>query len=103
MVEDIFYYTHNKLGVRRKIDRYQIKFHELTGRLIEYAKKAECDYTVDLFFRYGSDAGASMRSGNNLKIGLFGMPVYGSHCMERTHVDGLAATTNRALAYILDI
>ena len=30
MVEDIFYYTHNKFGVRRKIDRHQIKFHELT-------------------------------------------------------------------------
>lgn len=77
--------------------------YELTGRLIEYAKKAECSYAVDLFFRYGSDAGASMKSGNNLKIGLFGMPVYGSHCMERTHVDGLAATTNLALAYVLDI
>lgn len=77
--------------------------YELTGRLIEYAKKAECSCAVDLFFRYGSDAGASMRSGNDLKIGLFGMAVYGSHCMERTHVDGLAATTNLALAYVLDI
>ena len=60
-------------------------------------------YAVDLFFRYGSDAGASMRSGNNVKIGLFGMPGYESHCMERTRVDELAATTNLVLAYILDI
>ena len=30
MVEDIFYYTHNKFGVQRKIDRHQIKFYELT-------------------------------------------------------------------------
>lgn len=77
--------------------------YDMTGRLIEYAKKAGCEYAVDLFYRYGSDAGVAMRSGNNLKIGLFGMAVYGSHCMERTHVDGLRATANLALAYILDI
>ena len=42
MVEDIFYYTHNKFGVQRKIDRHQIKFHELTflldGNMTYYAK-----------------------------------------------------------------
>lgn len=84
-------------------DASNVYNYEMTGRLIEYAKKAECDYSVDLFFRYGSDAGAAMRSGNDIEIGLFGMAVYGSHCMERTHIDGLAATTNLALAYILDI
>ena len=30
MIEDVFYYTHNKFGIQRKIDRHQIKFHELT-------------------------------------------------------------------------
>lgn len=30
MVEDIFYYAHNKFGIQRKIDVHQIKFHELT-------------------------------------------------------------------------
>lgn len=30
MIEDIFYYTHNKYGVQINIDRHQIKFHELT-------------------------------------------------------------------------
>ena len=75
----------------------------MTSRLIEYAKKADCNYAVDLFFRYGSDAGLALKSGNNVKIGLFGMAVYGSHCMERTHIDGLMATANLALAYLLDI
>ena len=84
-------------------DASNIYNYEMTGRLIEYAKKAECDYAVDLFFRYGSDAGVAMRSGNDVKIGLFGMAVYGSHCMERTHIDGLCATANLALAYMLDI
>lgn len=30
MIEDVFYYTHNKQGPQRNIDRHQIKFHELT-------------------------------------------------------------------------
>lgn len=30
MIEDVFYYTHNKRGLQRDIDRHQIKFHELT-------------------------------------------------------------------------
>lgn len=84
-------------------DASHVYDYDLTGRLMEYAKKAECDYAVDLFLRYGSDAGAARRAGNDIRAGLFGMAVYGSHGMERTHIDGLAATTNLALAYILDI
>ena len=84
-------------------DASHVYDYELTGRLIEYAKKADCNYAIDLFLRYGSDAGAARRAGNNIKVGLFGMAVYGSHGMERTHIDGLAATTNLALAYVLDI
>ena len=44
-----------------------------------------------------------MRAGNNLRSAAFGMAVWASHGMERTHIDGLAATTNLLLAYILDI
>jgi putative aminopeptidase FrvX len=84
-------------------DASHVYDYELTGRLIEYAKKSDCKYAVDLFFRYGSDAGAARRAGNNVRAGLFGMAVYGSHGMERTHKDGLAATANLALAYLLDI
>ena len=84
-------------------DASHVYDYELTGKLIECAKRAECSYAVDLFFRYGSDAGAARRAGNNVKAALFGMPIYGSHGVERTHVDGLAATANLALAYILDI
>jgi len=77
--------------------------YELTNRLIEYAKKAECDYAVDVYFRYGTDANAAMLAGNNLKNGCFGMAVYCSHGVERTHIDGLASTVNLLLAYILDM
>ena len=77
--------------------------YELTNRLIGYAEKAECNYEVDVYFRYGSDANAAREAGNNVRAALFGMAVYGSHGMERTHIDGLCNTANLLLAYILDI
>lgn len=42
MIEDVFYYTHNKGGISRNIDRHQIKFHELTFLL-----KGEMTYYVN--------------------------------------------------------
>ena len=77
--------------------------YELTNRLIGYAEKAECDYAVDVYFRYGSDANAARVAGNDVRAALFGMAVYGSHGMERTHIDGLRNTTGLLLAYMLDI
>ncbi len=76
---------------------------ELTNRIIEYAKKAGCDYVVDTFYHYGTDANAAVRAGNNLKQAAFGMAVYCSHGMERTHISGLTGTANLVLAYMLDI
>lgn len=75
----------------------------LTNRLIACAEKAECDYAVDIFFHYSTDGNAAMRGGNNLRAAAFGMAVYCSHGMERTHVKGLENTTNLLLAYVLDI
>jgi putative aminopeptidase FrvX len=76
---------------------------ELTNRLIGYAEKAECDYEVDIYYHYGTDATAALRAGNNLRIGTFGMAVWCSHGMERTHITGLLNTTNLLLGYVLDI
>jgi putative aminopeptidase FrvX len=76
---------------------------DLTTRLIHYAEKAGCDYAVDIFYRYGTDGSAAMRGGNNLRAAAFGMAVYCSHGMERTHMDSLRNTMNLLLAYVLDI
>jgi putative aminopeptidase FrvX len=76
--------------------------YDLTGRLIDAAEKAECDYAVDLFYRYGSDAGAAIRSGNNLRAALIGMGVYASHGVERTHLKGVENTAKLLLAYLLE-
>ena len=76
---------------------------DLTTRLVNYAEKAGCDYAVDIFYRYSTDAMAAMRVGNDVKAATFGMAVYCSHGMERTHMDGLRNTMNLLLAYTLDI
>ncbi|MBQ9543548.1 MAG: peptidase M42 [Clostridia bacterium] len=77
--------------------------YDLTSRLLAYAEKAGCECTVELAKIYSTDAAAAMRSGNDLVGAAFGMPVFGSHGMERTHVDGLKNTVNLLLAYVLDI
>ena len=84
-------------------DANQIYDYDITSKLISLAKKAECNYAVDVYFRYGSDVGAARRGGNDVKGGLFGMAVDGSHGMERTHIHGLCNTVNLLLAYVLDI
>lgn len=77
--------------------------YDLTTRLVQCAEKAGCDYAVDIFYRYGTDGTAALKAGNNLRAAAFGMPVYCSHGMERTHVTSLENTTNLLLAYLLDV
>ncbi|MDO5349823.1 MAG: M42 family metallopeptidase [Lachnospiraceae bacterium] len=76
---------------------------ELTTRLINQAKKAGCDYAVDIFYRYGTDGSAALKCGNNVYAAAFGMAVYGSHGVERTHIDGIQNTAKLITAYVLDI
>ena len=75
----------------------------LTSHITELAEKSGCDYNVDVYYRYGTDGNAAMRAGNNLRTATFGMAVYCSHGMERTHMDGIRNTVNLLLAYVLDI
>ena len=76
---------------------------ELTTRLINQAGKAECDYAVDIFYRYGTDGSAALKCGNNVYAAAFGMPVYGSHGIERTHLKGLQNTAKLITAYVMDL
>ncbi len=74
----------------------------LTNRLIECAKATDTKYAVDVFYRYSTDGNAAMRAGNNLRAAAFGMAVYCSHGMERTHLDGMLGTVNVLLEYLLN-
>lgn len=76
--------------------------YDFTTRLINAAERNGCDYAVDLFYHYGSDAGAAIKGGNNLRAALIGMGVYASHGVERTHIKGVENTAKLLLAYILD-
>lgn len=76
--------------------------YDLTNRLISAADRAECDYAVDLFFRYGSDASQAIKGGNNVRAAAFGMGVYSSHGVERTHIDGIRNTVKLMLEYVLN-
>lgn len=75
--------------------------YDLTSRLIDIAKRLELNYAVDIYYHYSTDAAASLKAGNNLKAATFGIAVYCSHGMERTHMDGVANTMNLLLGYVL--
>ena len=95
-------------GSERKVsicakDRQGPYNYERTTRLTELAKKVDCNYSLDVYFRYSTDAHAAILAGNNVKDATFGMAVYCSHGRERTHIDGLEGTAKLLLAYLLDI
>lgn len=75
----------------------------MTTRLIEQAKKAQCDYAVDVYYRYGTDADAAIRAGGNMYTAAAGMGCNCSHGRERTHIKGVENTAGLILAYMLDI
>ena len=74
---------------------------EMTNELIEVAKEDGIDYAVDIYPSYGSDAGAALRSGKDVRYALIGQGVYASHGYERTHKDGMKQTFELALNYVL--
>ncbi|SHI60273.1 M42 family metallopeptidase [Lutispora thermophila] len=73
----------------------------LRNHLVELARNNNIDYKVDIYPHYGSDAGAAIRSGFDIKFGLIGPGIYASHSYERTHKDSIANTAELALKYIL--
>lgn len=74
--------------------------YEMVSKLIEIAKKEECQYAVDIYPFYGSDVGAALSSGNNIKGALIGPGVAASHGMERTHMQAIDSTIRLLLGYL---
>ncbi len=75
--------------------------YELTERLKILAKEQKIDYRLDIYPYYRSDGGALLRAGADVAVALIGPGVDASHNYERTHLDGLLATTRWILAYLL--
>ncbi|MDO4741084.1 MAG: M42 family metallopeptidase [Eubacteriales bacterium] len=63
--------------------------YELTGKLIDAAKKEGAEYALDVYPGYGSDVEATLRAGYDIRHGLIGAGVYASHGYERSHIDGV--------------
>lgn len=70
--------------------------------LTQLAKDNKIDYVIDIYPYYGSDASAMLRAGHDIKHGLIGPGVDASHSFERTHKEGLEATTKLVLAYMMN-
>ena len=83
-------------------DNYSPYDRGLTNRIINMAKKANLNYCVDIFYRYGTDANAAIRSGNNIYAAAFGMGCLNTHGMERCHISAIEETAKLTILYVLD-
>ncbi|MGN0159735.1 MAG: M42 family metallopeptidase [Brotaphodocola sp.] len=81
-------------------DNFSPYDYELTSHLINIAKANNLNYAVDIFYRYGTDANAAVRSGNNIQAAAFGMGTLCSHGVERTHISGVMETAKLLAAFL---
>ena len=66
--------------------------YDMTTALIRTAKEQNLAYAVDIYPFYGSDAGAALTAGADVRYALIGPGVYASHGYERSHVEGAENT-----------
>ena len=77
-------------------------YHEgLNKKLRDLAEQHGIPYKTDVYRYYASDGEAFWRAGGDVAVALIGPGIDASHNYERTHTDGLVATTNWILAYLL--
>ena len=74
--------------------------YEMTTKLVELAEANDLKYVVDIYPMYGSDVGAALRGGNNIRGALIGPGVHASHGMERTHYVALENTIKLLYLYL---
>ena len=79
-------------------------YHEgLNKKLRTLAEKYGIPYKTDVYPFYGSDGEAFWNAGGDAALALIGPGIDASHNYERAHMDGLNATTNWIMAYLLDV
>lgn len=74
--------------------------YAMTSSLINIAKELSLSYAADVYPSYGSDAGAALRAGRDIRFALIGPGVYASHGYERTHRDGIENTLKLVTEYV---
>ena len=73
----------------------------LNNKMRALAEKHNIPYKTDVYPFYGSDGEAFWRAGGDVALALIGPGIDASHNYERAHMDGLNATTNWIMAYLL--
>ena len=73
----------------------------LNNKLRALAEQYKIPYKTDVYVFYGSDGEAFWRAGGDVELALIGPGIDASHNYERAHMDGLIATTNWIMAYLL--
>jgi putative aminopeptidase FrvX len=77
-------------------------YHEgFNKKLRTLAERHGIPYKTDVYRYYASDGEAFWRAGGDVAVALIGPGIDASHNYERTHTEGLVATTNWILAYLL--
>ena len=80
------------------------QYHEgLDKKMRALAEKHHIPYKTDVYPFYGSDGEAFWRAGGDVALSLVGPGIDASHNYERAHMDGLNATTNWIMAYLLEV
>lgn len=72
----------------------------MVTKLVNLAKDNNLKYVVDIYPMYGSDVGAALRGGNDIRGALIGPGVHASHGMERTHYSALENTIKLLYLYL---
>ena len=74
--------------------------YNMVTKLVNLAKDNEIKHAVDIYPFYGSDVGAALKGGNNIRGALIGPGVHASHGMERTHYSALENTVKLLYLYL---
>ncbi|GAA0075663.1 M42 family metallopeptidase [Clostridium sp. CTA-5] len=74
--------------------------YNMVTKLVNLAKGNKLNYAVDIYPMYGSDVGAALKGGNNIRGALIGPGVHASHGMERTHYNAFENTIKLLYLYL---
>ncbi|HEU0296858.1 MAG TPA: M42 family metallopeptidase [Anaerolineales bacterium] len=74
----------------------------LNNKMRALAEKHNIPFKTDVYVFYASDGEAFWSAGGDVALALIGPGIDASHNYERAHLDGLNATTNWIMAYLLD-
>ena len=91
----------HKVSIFAKDSRFPYHWG-MTNELRAAAIEAGVDYVMDIFTpHYGTDGDASVCAGYDIRHSAIGPGTANSHGYERTHIDGLKATYELLVAYLM--